>query len=106
MIEARDSNVVKLWDWKENKLLKTFSGHSWSVNGRIFDLAFSLDSVFLASCSKDGNIKLWDIKSGGELKLNDPISRNGIPVYAIAFSPIDNFLVTGDKADFSHYLFI
>jgi WD40 repeat protein len=97
IIEGGDNNVIKIWDWKEKKLLKIFSGHSWSFNGRIFDLAFSSDSVFLASCSQDGNVKLWDTKSGGELKLKCPITRNGIPVYAIASSPTDDFLVTGDK---------
>jgi WD40 repeat protein len=99
MIEKADKNVIKIWDWKEDKLLQTFSGHSWSIQGRIFDLAFSSDSVFLASCSQDGNVKLWDTNSGGELKLKCPISRNGIPVYAIASSPTDDFLVTGDKEE-------
>jgi WD40 repeat protein len=97
MIEVGDLNRVKLWNWQTKKLWKDFSGHSRATNGRIFDLSFSPDCYFLASCSQDGVVKLWDIKSGGELQLNSPISRHGIPVHAIAFSPNGNFLVTGDK---------
>jgi WD40 repeat protein len=34
------------------------SGHSAAVNA----IAFSLDGQYMASCSEDGALKLWDAK--------------------------------------------
>lgn len=90
-IPTGDYNVVKLWDWQKKDLLKNFTEHR--RKGRIVEVAFSSDGYFLGSCGKDGSVKLWDIKSGGELDFH---ISNGFYL-AIAFSPNGDFFATGDK---------
>jgi WD40 repeat protein len=52
--------MVKIWDASSGECLQTLKGHSewvWSV-------AFSHDSVWLASASSDHTVKIWDVSSG------------------------------------------
>ena len=51
---------VKLWDTTTGELLTTFTAHI----GFIEYLAFSTDGSTLASASKDGTIKYWNINTG------------------------------------------
>ncbi|XP_036154143.1 apoptotic protease-activating factor 1 isoform X4 [Myotis myotis] len=55
---------LKLWDLDQKECRNTMFGHTNSVN----HCRFSPDDKFLASCSADGTLKLWDVKSANERK--------------------------------------
>ncbi|XP_005882415.1 PREDICTED: apoptotic protease-activating factor 1 isoform X1 [Myotis brandtii] len=55
---------LKLWDLDQKECRNTMFGHTNSVN----HCKFSPDDKFLASCSADGTLKLWDVKSANERK--------------------------------------
>ena len=52
--------MIKLWDVKQGKCLKTLQGHA----SQIWSVAFSPDGQTLASSSADETIKLWDVNTG------------------------------------------
>nr|KAF6451594.1 apoptotic peptidase activating factor 1 [Molossus molossus] len=56
--------LLKLWDLNQKQCRNTMFGHTNSVN----HCRFSPDDKFLASCSADGTLKLWDVKSANERK--------------------------------------
>ncbi len=58
----------------------------------VYALAFAPDGRTLASASKDGTARLWDLAGGGE-----PITLGhvGSPVQSLAFSPDGRLLATG-----------
>lgn len=89
--------TIKLWDLPNRRLVSTVKA------GRASNLAFSPDSLFLASSSRvkrwaDGEfsppgVQLWDIATRRQ------IYRIGEePIRAIAFSPDGKLLATGDHA--------
>jgi len=54
---SADTNV-KIWDSRVRKCVKTFKGHTKSVNcGK-----FSPDSNWVVTGSDDGDIIIWDVK--------------------------------------------
>ncbi len=56
--------TIKPVGCKEWRRIKSFEGHSWDVNS----VAFSPDGKYIASGSGDYTVKLWDVKSGEEIK--------------------------------------
>jgi hypothetical protein len=54
----------KLWDLATGKELRTFTGHSDSVN----NVAFAPDGRTALPGSEDKNLKLWDLATGWELR--------------------------------------
>ena len=88
------SGIVKLWDARTGRLLRTINAH----RGRVSALAFSADGRSLASESKpgtsnatnyaDSTLKLWDVRTGG-LLLNAGLGP-------FAFSPAAGVLAVGD----------
>ena len=53
---AGADSVVKLWDLDRQRLSRTLTGYTGSVNG----LAFSSDQRFLATASEDASVKVWN----------------------------------------------
>ncbi len=51
---------MKLWNALTGELLNTLKGHTRFVN----DIAFSPDGKRLASHSRDGVVKVWDVEAG------------------------------------------
>ncbi|MBU4036680.1 MAG: protein kinase, partial [Proteobacteria bacterium] len=52
--------TLKLWDVETGKCLRTFEGHSKSVNS----VSLSSDSRYAFSGSSDNTLKLWEIETG------------------------------------------
>jgi WD40 repeat protein len=81
-----------------NSLFKTLAGHGKAV----VSVAFSPDGKTLASASKDGTIRLWDVTTGQNLKtLNVPGVTGAFN--GVAFSP-DGTLLAGASDDASAYI--
>ncbi len=77
---------IRQWS-REGTLLKSFYGHG----GENYWIAFPEDHSMFASASWDQTVKIWDISSGRNITtISHP---NG--VYAIAFSPTADTLITG-----------
>ncbi|XP_004700807.1 apoptotic protease-activating factor 1 [Echinops telfairi] len=55
---------LKLWDLNQKECRNTLFGHTNSVT----HCRFSPDDKLLASCSADGTLKLWDVRSANEKK--------------------------------------
>ena len=71
-------------------MLKSFEGHSYSVNS----VAFSPDGQSILSGSKDKTIKLWDKGSGKMLKSFEGHSNS---VNSVAFSPDGQSILSGSS---------
>ncbi|XP_078535284.1 apoptotic protease-activating factor 1-like [Lissotriton helveticus] len=56
--------LVKLWTLSQSQCRNTMFGHMKPVG----HCRFSPDDQYLASCSADGTVKLWDVQSANELK--------------------------------------
>ncbi|RYP50627.1 hypothetical protein DL768_003909 [Monosporascus sp. mg162] len=77
-------------DW--SLCLQTLEGHGDSVTS----VAFSPDSSRIASGSRDHTIKIWDAKSGKELRT---LESHGDSVTSVAFSPDGSHIVSGSGDD-------
>jgi WD40 repeat protein len=64
LASAGNDKMVKLWDVKSGRKLRTLSGHQKDVNS----VSYSPNGKTLASASDDQTIKLWDAVSGSELR--------------------------------------
>jgi WD40 repeat protein len=85
---------IQIWDMASslsNETLEpavTLTGHE----SPIFLLAFSPDGTKLASASRDGSARVWDVTSGEELV----VLHHGERVRSVAFHPAGDRLLTGD----------
>lgn len=73
-----DDYAVRLWDTREGKLARTFTGHADSANR----LAWSPDGKQLVAAGWDGTIDWWDLPSGKSQRVEGIGS-----LYAATFSP-------------------
>merc|ERR1711904_194146 len=55
---GQEGNVVSVWDIKDQVTVASLSGHT----GEVTSLSFSNNGYYLASASKDGSVKLWDLR--------------------------------------------
>ncbi|MBD2435236.1 eIF2A-related protein [Nostoc sp. FACHB-110] len=85
---AKPDKTIKIWDIKNQKLIKVLSGH----NERITSLSFSPDNKILAAGSADKTIKLWQISDG---KLLQTLTGHHDEVTSVIFSPNGKFLASG-----------
>ena len=79
LVSASEDGILRLWEAKSGKEIRTFTGHKKAVNC----CAFSPDGIHLISASKDQTLKLWETASGKCLKT---ITLPWISNY-VSFSP-------------------
>jgi WD40 repeat protein len=80
-------HLVRLWNFDDGRLLKTFSGHE----GTVWTVCFSPDGKYIASSGDDAIIKIWDCSSG---KLVRNLKGHTRIVWSVRFSPDGNRLVS------------
>lgn len=79
-----DKKII-VWHIEENNL-KTMSltGHMQ----RVYDLSFSANDKFIASSSKDGTVRIWDLQTGKEIKKQEEGKEgSSYRIYGVDFHP-------------------
>jgi len=90
---SADQNNLTGWEWAylwnlSHRDLRTLKGHELGVYG----VAFSPNGQFVASCSEDGDIRVWDVDTGAAATA--PLKSDGV-IFEIAFSPDGSQIASG-----------
>jgi WD40 repeat protein len=89
VLTVGDNKIGQLWELATGRELLRLTGHAFRVNGA----AFSGDGLRLATASTDQTARIWDAKSGAELR---SLRHAGL-VYSVAFSPDGRRIVTATQ---------
>jgi WD40 repeat protein len=84
-LAAGTGNEIILWSLENGEKQRTFLGHEKPISNE--GLAFSFNGEKLASVSYDNTARLWDVKTGKNLRTFEESFQN-----TIAFSPDDKLL--------------
>jgi WD40 repeat protein len=90
-----DNYFVRLWNMANGELIHTLTHEKKKKNDNpaIYALAFSHNSRYLATGSKDGTTRIWDLDSGEEKhRLRSSCGRE------VCFSPDDKWLLSACSA--------
>ncbi len=88
MAVGYSDNAIRVFDLDTFKLKHEWAGHANSV----FTLAFTAESKFLVSGSRDAHLKIWDVSGGYQLTMDVPAHL--FAINHIAFSPNNKHFVT------------
>ncbi|KAJ5404043.1 WD domain-containing protein, partial [Penicillium cosmopolitanum] len=88
-----DDNAIKVWDWEHGVWEATLKGHTKAVHG--LDYGDTPNGVFLASCSSDLTIKLWDPRNG--YKNTRTLQDHSHIVSAVRFIPSRDLLASASR---------
>ncbi len=81
---------IRLWDFQTASMLPPLDFHTANVT----DVAFSPDGEWLASCSQNGEVALWEV---GSWELADSFTSYERGASALAFSPDGSLLAVGGQ---------
>ena len=85
-----DDKTVKLWEYQENGAISckwTIQAHEDDISG----MDFSPNDAFLATCSADKTIKLWNSETGEMIQQFKGHKRG---VWKVVFSPSDQVIAS------------
>lgn len=87
LASSSEDYTVKLWDVKTYKELKTFTGHTWTINS----VELSRDLKYLLTASNDGTSRIWDVETGESIIL---IPSKGEAAMCISINEDNQFVAT------------
>ena len=88
VISGHDDGIIRVWDPKSGRQLRTFRGHrDWVV-----DLDLSRDGTRLASASIDRTARVWDVKTG---KTKQVFEGHAWYLSSVALGPHGKRVLTG-----------
>jgi len=90
ILSASRDNTLKLWNARNGKEIRSFSGHM----DPIFGCAFSPDGKIVISASADTTLKLWDAGDGKEIR---SFSGHTSVVYGCAISPDGKTILSASR---------
>jgi WD40 repeat protein len=88
VVSGGSDRTAKLWNVETGELLRTFTGHTGSVQA----VAFAIKGATLASGSSDRTVKIWDVASG---KLLQTLGGHSQQVTSLAFTPDGTRVLSG-----------
>ncbi|MEM1067511.1 MAG: protein kinase [Planctomycetota bacterium] len=80
---------IQLWDATSRRRVCDLDGHQTSIES----LAFHPNGEFLASCSEDGIVRIWNVIEQREVRSKADCHDEGT-IYALAYSPDGTSLAT------------
>jgi WD40 repeat protein len=90
---AADGPIIRLWETNSWTEIRKFEGHSATV----YSLSFHPDGKRLASSSRDGTLRIWDV--GTATKILTLSEGDSDTKCTIAFSPDGRFLASGNSTN-------
>ena len=86
--------TIVVWDLKQNKELKSLTGHtSW-----VYSLKFTKDNKRLLSASRDKTIRLWELDKGDAMLTLETINRQDV---VARLSPDETKIVANSDNDYT-----
>jgi WD40 repeat protein len=94
-VESHRGKRIKIFDSISGEMLTSFVAHSF--NEEIWGMNFSSDNSEIALSSYDGEVRIWDVSTGDELrKVDVDLGQKPFPYCwgAMAYSPDDTRFLT------------
>jgi len=88
IVSGHNGNIIKIWDFKTGKLLKTLGGG----DGRITSIAISNNNKYIISARNYNTIRIWEFKTGKLLKV---LTGHTYFIESIAISHNNKYIISG-----------
>jgi WD40 repeat protein/serine/threonine protein kinase len=89
--DTEDKGSVRVWQWREGKVKKSFNGRT----DMVYTVAFAPDGKAVVSGGSDGKVRLWTLV-GDDQPTREWSGHEGF-VTAVAYSPDGRLLASADR---------